>query len=52
MTWPDFMPLATGVLYALAAIGYFAQGEKSAALTYLCYAGANVGLIGMAVGAR
>jgi hypothetical protein len=45
MRWPDYFPAAVMVLYLAAALGYWLHEQNGLALAYLCYAGANVGLI-------
>jgi hypothetical protein len=52
MTWVDWIPALTGLLYAAAAVGYALQGNSGLALAYTGYVLGNVGLIMAAVAAR
>lgn len=45
MLWGDWFLAAGTFLYVGAAIAYWWQGVLPQAVTYLFYAGANVGLI-------
>ena len=45
MTWVELFPAACCLLYLGAAGGYFWRGDYPLAFMYLCYAGANVGLV-------
>lgn len=45
MLWGDYFMAAGVVLYTCAAAAYYVQGVLPLALVYLCYAGANVGLV-------
>lgn len=45
MLWGDWFVMAGLVLYIGAAIAYGVQGQLPQTLIYLCYAGANAGLI-------
>lgn len=44
--------IASTFLYAGAAIAYFYQGSYAMASTYICYAGANIGLVLVAEGSK
>ena len=52
LTWIEIMPAITGLLYVVAALGYWRQGQPGLALAYAAYALANVGLIWTAVSSR
>lgn len=45
MNWGDWFLGAGTVLYFGAAVSYYLQGQFPWALTYICYVGANAGLI-------
>lgn len=45
MLWGDWFIIAGTALYCGACCAYYAQGMYAHAWTYLCYAGANVGLV-------
>ena len=52
MTWPDFLPIATGIAYAAASVGYWRQGNHALAVAYAGYAFANIGLVWAALEMR
>lgn len=45
MTWGDYFVAAGILLYGSAAVAYFIQDYLPQAVIYVCYAGANAGLI-------
>jgi hypothetical protein len=52
VTWIEWYVAAIGASYFIIGVGYFLRGEPWAGLTYVAYAVANAGLIGLVMTAR
>ena len=52
MTWIEWMPVGTGILYAVAAVGYARRHEWGWALAFGGYSFSNIGLIWAAIASR
>jgi hypothetical protein len=45
MSWASWLVAAVTVQYLLAAVAYWVDDKSAMALVFVCYAGANIGLI-------
>ena len=52
MTWPDTLPIVTGILYTAAAVGYWRQKNFGLSIAFAGYAFANIGLVWAALEIR
>jgi hypothetical protein len=50
VSWPDWLLVATGLLYVGAACGFALTGKHGLAVAFAGYAFANIGLIWASVG--